>query len=68
MENKPQDIEEKSTLVVEEPTTVFTHRTSDLSSLYSCSESVSKPGRMTVKEYFDELWDLYLKKSEDVQS
>ncbi len=68
MNPNPNNKEDQPTPVAEEPTTAFARRTSDLSSLYSCSETVSKPGRMTVKEYFDELHKMVDEYYDSIQS
>lgn len=55
---KPYYTEETSSVRVEEVPAGYGHNTSN---------HVSKPGRMTVDEYFDELWNVYLKKCENLQ-
>lgn len=72
MKNKPYITEEEPLPVAEEPVSAYGRSSVSndgiVSSFQSSSATVSKPGRMTVEEYFDEVRRVLHKKYEDVQS
>ena len=68
MKPKPYNTEEQPLPVAAEPIAVYGHPASHVDGVVSTLKTVSSPGRMTVDEYFDELWALYLKKRENLQS
>lgn len=65
---KPYTADKQATPVAAEPAAVYGRTDSHTDEVLSSFQPVSKPGRMTVDEYFDELWTLYLKKRENIQS
>ena len=66
--SKPYTTEEPSAPVAAEPTAVYGRTAKPADDVRSSFHPVSKPGRMTVDEYFNELWTVYLKKCENLQS
>lgn len=67
MKPKPYDTEDQSMPQTAEPEASYGRNAYHPEDVISTIQSVSKPGRMTVDEYFDELWSMYLKKSENLQ-
>ena len=71
MRNKPYNTEEESAPKVEELVSAYGRTAvSDngmLASFQSCNAIVSKPGRMTVDEYFGEVKRVLHRKYEDLQ-
>lgn len=65
------NIEKQPPTMAGEPTTVYGRTAADndgiLSAFQSLNASVSKPGRMTVEEYFNEARRVLHKKYEDLQ-
>ena len=72
MKPKPYDTEEQPMPVATEPTTVYGKVVGNderiISTLHSHETNGNTTGRMSLDEYFDELWSMYLKKRENVQA
>ena len=71
MRNKPYNIEEESAPKVEEPVSAYGRAAVSDDGLHalfqSCNAIVSKPGRMTVDEYFGEVRRVLHRKYENLQ-
>ena len=71
MKKKSYHVEEQPPTMAGEPTTAYGRTAADkdgiLSAFQSQNASVSKPGRMTVEEYFNEARRVLHKKYEDLQ-
>ena len=68
MDTTSHNTEEQIPTMVAEPTAVYRTAAGGESLSAMCNTTVSKPGRMTVEDYFNELWAMYLKESEKLQS
>ena len=71
MKKKTYNVEEQLPTMAGEPATAYGQTVVDndgiLSAFQSQNASVSKPGRMTVEEYFNEARKVLHKKYEDLQ-
>ena len=71
MKKKTYNVEEQPSTMAGEPTTVYEQTVADndgiLSTFQSQNASVSKPGRLTVEEYFNEARKVLHKKYENLQ-
>ena len=72
MKPKPYDTEEQPMPVAAEPVAVYGKVAGNderiISTLHSHETSGNTAGRMSVDEYFDELWSMYLTKRENLQN
>ena len=69
MTPKPYNTEDQSMPVAAEPATVYRKMEGNderIISTFHSHETTS--GRMSVDEYFDELWSMYLKKRENLRA
>jgi hypothetical protein len=71
MKKKTYNVEEQPPTMAGEPATAYGRTVADndgiLSAFQSQNASVSKPGRMTVEEYFNEARKVLHKKYKDLQ-
>ena len=68
MKPKPYNTEEQPALMAAEPAAVYGRNAGSVDDVRSSSQPLSKPGRMTVDEYFAELREVLHKKYEELQS
>lgn len=70
MTPKPYNTEDQSMPVAAEPATVYRKMEGNderiISTFHSHEANGNTAGRMSVDEYFDELWSMYLKKRENL--
>ena len=72
MTPKPYDTEGQPISATAEPETVYGRIVGNderiISTVHSHTSISSNAGRMSVDEYFDELWSMYLKKRENLRA
>ena len=68
MDTSSHNTEKQAQTIVSEPISVYGTATGGESFSAMSNTTLSKSGRMTVDEYFNELWAMYLKESEKLQS
>lgn len=67
MKNKPYSTEDEPMPAAEEPVAAYGQAVGALSSFRAGNAAVSKPGRMTVEEFFGEVRSVLHKKYGDLQ-
>lgn len=67
MKPKPYNTEEQPAPMAAEPAAVYGRAASPVDDVHLSYQPVSKPGRMTVDEYFAELREILHRKYEELQ-